>query len=263
MSSGAACSKPRILVFDIETAPAAALVFGRWKTNVRQEQVIQEGYVLCAVGRFLNEAAPRVACGYGDPDDFETVSEIWKWLNEADVVIAHNGKRFDIPVMNARFLFHGLPPPAPYKVVDTLATVRHTFKFPYNGLDPLSQTLQLGGKHHTDFQLWKDCMMGKKAAWGRMLGYCKQDVALLVKLYRKLLPWISNHPNMALYQAVQADGKHRVCPKCGGHRMQSRGYETVKRGVFQRFKCLSCHGWSRTRKSSLPAGVGSAILEHA
>ena len=43
-----------------------------------------------------------------------------------------------------------------------------------------------------------------------MRSYCNNDVDVLEKIYLRILPWVNNHPNMALY----ANQEH-VCPRCG------------------------------------------------
>jgi DNA polymerase III epsilon subunit-like protein len=52
-------------------------------------------------------------------NDKELVTELWELFNEADILIAHNGDRFDRRKSNTRFLKHHLTPPQPYQTIDT------------------------------------------------------------------------------------------------------------------------------------------------
>ncbi len=43
-------------------------------------------------------------------DDDRIIKHLWQLMDQADIVVAHNGKRFDVPKMNSRFILAGLPP---------------------------------------------------------------------------------------------------------------------------------------------------------
>jgi DNA polymerase III epsilon subunit-like protein len=248
--------KPKIVSFDIETAPTKAYVWRRWKENITLDQVISEGYVLCAVAKFLDEKTPRKVALTDFANEFKRNSEndrkvvewCWNILDEADIVIAHYGKGFDIPVLNSRFLAYDMPPPSPYKIVDTKEVASKKFKFPYNSLNGLSKYLGIGKKLDTDFNLWVDCMNGVKKAWSKMVNYCVHDVILLEKLYLKLLPWIENHPNLALYNLN--DTKPSCC-KCGSYKIAWRGYHRTTTQIYHSYQCNECGGWGRERTSCL------------
>lgn len=52
-------------------------------------------------------------------DDRDIISSLWDLINKADIVVTHNGNRFDIPRINSRFIIHDLPPTKPYFSIDT------------------------------------------------------------------------------------------------------------------------------------------------
>ena len=178
----------------------------------------------------------------GSEDDSKLVKELWGLLDRADIVVAQNGDKFDIKKINARFAYYRLPPPSPYRTVDTLKVARKYFAFSSNKLDHLGQFLQLGRKmEHEGFPLWRRCMLGDKKAWKKMKAYNRQDVLLLEKVYYRFLPWISNHPNMAMYN----EGK--VCPKCSSDKGFKRGgFYTNKTTQYQVWRCKNCGGQART-----------------
>jgi DNA polymerase III alpha subunit (gram-positive type) len=256
----------KIVIFDIETAPAEAYVWRRWKENIRVDQVISEGYVLCAVAKFLDEKYPRKISlpdtkqwKTNKEDDTEVVKWCWEILNDADIVVAHNGKHFDFPVLNTRFMALGLPPPAPYKIVDTLEVAKKKFKFPYNSLHGILTYLGLATKHDTDFQLWVDCKNGKMDAWKTMVDYCVNDVKILETLYKKMVPWIDTHPNMGLF----TDFSRPVCPKCGSEKIHRRGTHHTLTQVYNRYSCTACGGWFRDRNTSLDKEQKKTVVTHA
>lgn len=246
----------KIVSFDIETAPTTAYIWKRWQENINIEQVLQEGYVLCAVAKFMDEEKPRTVALTDFPNvwksnrenDKMVVKWCWDILNEADIIVAHHGKKFDIPVLNARFIAYGLTPPSPYKIVDTCEFARKKFKFPYNSLDGISRYLGIGRKIQTKFSLWSDCLAGVKSSWKKMVEYCTQDVLLLEKLYLKMLPWIENHPNLGLYNL---SGNRPSCPKCGNEKITWQGFHRTTTHLYHSFKCKECGGWGRKKSSCL------------
>ena len=62
-------------------------------------------------------------------DDKPLLKGIRDLLDEADIVIAQNGKSFDVRKVNARLIQHGFQPPSPYRVVDTMLVAKKYFAF--------------------------------------------------------------------------------------------------------------------------------------
>lgn len=177
-------------------------------------------------------------------NDRELVKELWSILDGADIVIGHNVDRFDIRKINSRFLYHGLSLPSTYKTVDTLKVARKMFMLNSNKLDHLAKHLGIGTKVDTGgFQLWLDCMAGNRGAWALMKKYNKHDVDLTEKVYKKLRPFTTNHPNLNVIQNTTHN-----CSSCGASHIQKRGYLITKTGKYQRYQCQSCASWSTGEK---------------
>jgi len=177
------------------------------------------------------------------------LTEVYKLLEEADVVITYNGDRFDLPILNQEFMMLGLPPPAPYASVDLLRTMRRRFRGTSNKLDYWLKRLDVGAKkEHRGPQLWLDCMNGDKDAFLEMEEYNIGDVVELEHLYDRVLPWIPNHPN----RAVNHDGI--VCPYCESAAIHARGWtQPTKAGLrYRRYQCRNlpaCGGWFQADKA--------------
>jgi hypothetical protein len=162
----------------------------------------------------------------------------WEALDMADVVVHYNGKSFDVPHLNREFLEAGLPPPSPYQQVDLYRTIKARFRFASNKLDWVSQRLKLGEKNHTSFPLWTGCMNGDPKAWRKMKSYCRHDVKLTGELYDAILPWVNNHPNVALI-----DGKPAGCTTCGREdAFVGAGHRFTASGRYQRYQCSPAKG---------------------
>lgn len=229
--------KPKVLCFDIETMSNKAYVWGKYEQDVIA--YIEEGYMLSWSAKWLG--GKQITKGLYDyegykpntPDDKALITELYNLINEADILIAHNGDRFDIKKMNTRFILHKLMPPDPYKTVDTLKVARNKFAFNSNKLDDLGSFLEVGRKvKHQGFDLWLGCENGDPQSWDKMLKYNKQDVLLLEAVYLKLRPWITNHP-------TPKDGVED-CPNCNSAHYQKRGVEWNRGVKWQRAKCQDC-----------------------
>lgn len=247
---------PKILLFDIETAPALGFFWEMWETNIIEVQ--QEGYMLSFSAKWLHDKRVHVHAlpdyrGYkANPrDDEKLVQTLHDYISQADIVIAHNGDRFDIKYFNARCLFHGIDAPRPYQTVDTLKIARSRFKNLSNKLDDLGHLLGVGRKlPHTGKHLWLACMNGDKNAWKKMRAYNAQDVKLLEAVYLKLRPWATNHPNVNIISRTS-----HACPKCGLQTLVKWGYRYTPTGEQQRYKCRECGAWSLGKAEKLDSRI--------
>lgn len=221
----------KLLFLDTETSPTIATVWGLFNQNIAINQLIGNSEVLTWVSKWYGEKDYQDGSLMRDGKK-KMLKRIHALLDEADAVVTWNGNGFDIKVLNKEFLLQGMPPPAPFKSIDLLATARKKFRFTSNKLDYISQQLGLGSKvKHRGHQMWLDCMNRKREAFDEMLRYNKKDVTLLEKVYKKLLPWVSNHPNHSVF------GNTECCPNCGGKKFQKRGPHITSTGTYQRYQC--------------------------
>ena len=171
-------------------------------------------------------------------DDGKLIRDLWHLLDEADIVIAHNGDAFDIKKINSRLAVHGLMPPSPFKTVDTLKIARRVFKFDSNKLDNLGRYLREGRKiPNTGAALWRGCVNGDMKSWRIMRRYNAQDVELLHRVYNRLRPWAKNHPDLRLYDDRPG------CPVCQSNHVIKKGYGVALKRKYEQLKCVDCGHW--------------------
>lgn len=237
----------KILILDIETAPISAHVWGLFNQNIGITQITEPTTMICFAAKWYGES--KIFWYSVDKDGQQGMVEAaHKLLDQADVVMHYNGKRFDVPHLNREFLEAGLAPPAPFQQIDLWQVISKRFRFPSSKLAYVLKALGLTEKEQTGgHELWVKCMAGDAKAWAKMRRYNCQDVRALEPLYDKLLPWIPQHPSWAVFT-----GKH-VCPKCGSDSLQRRGVARTLVSVYQRFQCNNCSSWSRatTRESGI------------
>lgn len=250
----------KILHIDIETAPMIAYAWGLFKQNISIKQIVKPGYTLCFAAKWEGDSNKEIIFRSEKEHGHQAMIEkAYELVNDADVVVHYNGKRFDMPILNQEFMLLGLTPPSPVRHVDLLETVKSQFRLPSNKLDYVAQILGVGAKtEHKGMSLWRDCMNGCDKAWKIMRRYNINDVVILQKVYKRLLPWIHIHPNHALFTETTKP----VCPNCGSTHLQRRGFAHTHTMSYQRLHCQSCGKWSRERTNCLTKEKKAAILNH-
>ena len=159
-----------------------------WDQHVPIERIIEPGYTLCYAARWLDKREIMFDSIRNSKPD-KMIAGVHRLLDEADAVCHYNGRKFDIPVLTGEFIQRGMKPPAPFKQIDLLQTMRGT-GFPSKKLDYVTQRLGLGQKtKHKGMELWKACIAGDRSAWATMERYNKQDVRLLGKLHDGTADW--------------------------------------------------------------------------
>jgi hypothetical protein len=243
----------RVLFYDIETAPNLGYIWAKWEQNVLAYE--REWYLLCVSYQWSDEAEVNVVSLLDFPDlyaadpedDTGVANALWQLMDEADITIAHNGNQFDNKKAAARFIIHGWVPPSPFRSIDTLTVARQKFKFNSNTLGDLGWTLGLGEKAETGgFGLWAGVMRGDMDSWAKMIAYAKQDTVLLAKVYERLKPWMTNHPNLGMYS-----NEEHVCPTCGSSTLMKRGTKVTNTTTYQQWQCNTCHAYSRSRTKAV------------
>lgn len=236
----------KILLLDIETAPHLAYVWGTFKQNIAPKQIAEYTQIISFAAKWLGKGDVYVSVAKDDKEEKVLLLQLRELLHEADIVVTHNGQKFDTPVVFGRMLVHRIGPPSPFHQVDTYAVARKEFRFASNSLENIAIQLGVrqksGHKEFPGFELWLECMKGNKKAWAELVEYNVQDVEVLEDVYNVMRPYMRGHPH------VNASVEGCNCPKCGSDDINYRGYYTTRAGlVYRRFVCKDCGGWGRDR----------------
>lgn len=258
---------PRVLIFDIETSMFLTYSFQTFKANISIGQILEDSYVICWSAKWLNE--PEIInssvhnwkkkVGYcplnGKRKSFrfnesKVIHKIWHLLNEADIVVAFNGKKFDVRKINAKFFEYGLPEPSPYSIVDPMLICKENFSLTSNKMDWVAKkALGLEGKSKTDLELWIKSQAGDVEALDYMQSYCDQDVVTLEDIYLAVRHWDKRTPNSAIFYP---DNEMR-CTCCGSTDLTLEPKSTAITGLskFSVYRCNNCGKVQRDRTSRL------------
>lgn len=254
----------KILLFDLETAPELYMGFGRYKQNIQEDFVYRNSFIMSYSAKWLDGdtissvGLPHYDSYKEDPyDDYQLCLDLHKLLSECDWAIAHNIK-FDWKTANTRFVYHGLDPISPTKLIDTLNIAKANFRFPTNRLETIARYLEVGQKlPHTGAKMWRDCYDGDMEAWQMMIDYNVVDVEVLEAVYLKLRAYDRRHPNAALYYKDQ-DVR---CVCCGSPRLvetDKKAYTSVSE--FDVYQCQDCGKHNRARKNRFTKEKRESLL---
>lgn len=210
---------PDVLFLDIETAPMLGFLYSLWKEPGTYKGLQSDWYITSWAARWMGQKRVYGKCLYDSPDyiagsenDKFLVQELWKLLNKADYVVTHNGDNFDIKRINTRLLANNLGPTSPFKSIDTLKIAKRMFDFSSNSLDFIAKKLGVKSKTYSGgWSNWRECLLGKREAWRKLVKYNKNDVEVLEEVYYKLRAWDNLHPNFA----VHSNKEVLSCTVCG------------------------------------------------
>lgn len=261
----------KVLLLDVETSPIIAGTWSFW-SNPMQSMVFKRPMILTWSAKWLlqdeilsDKLTPKEV---NDNNDKRIIDSIWKLVNEADVLIAHNGAKFDFKVLNTRFIENKLPKPSSYQFIDTLRHVKRQFRFESNRLDYIARNIfKIDGKMETPKNLWFDAINGKYLRSGGtkeiqtealsiMEDYNREDVRVLEDVYFLIRPYIQPHPNLALL----VDSDKCICPACTSDDFELVGEYLTYVNIFDQFRCKSCQSLFRTRKNTTPETIKNRLL---
>ena len=242
---------PRLMFIDFENAPDVSVNFARFKNNVSPDHVLQEGgWIISAAWNFLGEdkvytsvVTPEEAL---ECDDIRVVADVYAAWETADIVIAHYGDKFDVPLFKTRCLANGFEPPKKVRTIDTVKMAKN-LKFQSNKLEAIGNYLKIGNKvSHEGIKLWIKCMNGDKDALKSMVEYNVGDIHLLREAYLEMRAFDDRLPNMGMY--YRDNEQH--CVACGSTNLRLTG-NTIKTNVseFAEVACRDCGKRQRVRKA--------------
>ena len=238
----------KVLIYDLEVSPFVVETYRLYEATVKR--VLKPQVLLAMSWKWLGEKETHGLTIYDRPgkdnhDDRNLVWELWKLIDEANIVCAYNGKRFDNKMANTFFLQYNMKRPSPSKPVDPLETARRYFLFGCNKLDYVGKFLNEGKKTEKTYKDCCDALLEgnekeRKQAAKIMNKYCMNDTTLLEKIYQRMLPWMDTHPNMALYA-----GQQGVCPRCGVNKgfIISKYRRTGAQINGVQYQCKNCGGY--------------------
>ena len=178
----------KVLIYDIETSYNIGKFWrAGYNLNINPGDIIHERAIICISYKWLGEEQVYNLTWDKNQCDKFLIEQFVEVLNEADLIVAHNGDNFDLKWLKTRALFHRLPMLPNYKQFDTLKLAKAKLYLNSNRLDYISKFLGFEGKIQTTPDLWnKVVILNDRKALEPMLEYCDEDVRQLEKVYNEL-----------------------------------------------------------------------------
>ena len=174
--------------------------------------------------------------GSWDKAEKQLVKDFMEVYEQADILVTYNGKRFDVPAVQAKALHYGLGvlPNTPH--VDLYYTAKSNLKISRKSLQNVGFFLGLNQeKTPVNGKLWLEAQSGNKKALKDIVDHCRADVLMLEEAYTVMRPLVRTHPRV--------DG-YGPCRVCGSRKLQRRGpYITKTKNNAQRVQCQECGSW--------------------
>ena len=244
----------RILTIDVERQRGKWLI-EQWDPYLpkfaRMETMIQRPRIMCFAAKWFGEdeiifADERGRNGKGVGGSLSMVKQMWKLLNEADVVITFNGDKADIPWMYEEFKHARINMrPMPFKSLDLYKQSKAARNLPYRSLRYWGREFGANQKlEHEGPDLWRLCEAGDPDGWAQMRAYNEQDVRVTEDMWLDELPWLDGRVHMGM---LISDGQSMRCPNCGSDDLASQ--EKPARAYtreYQAYRCNECGSPLRT-----------------
>lgn len=181
----------KVLIYDIETSYNIGKFWrAGYNLNINPGDIIHERAIICISYKWLGEEQVYNLTWDNNQCDKFLLEQFIPILDEADMIVAHNGDRYDLKFIKTRALKHNLKMLINYKQFDTLKVAKAKFMFNSNKLDYISKFLGAEGKISTEMKLWDDIILKKcPKALIKMLDYCDEDVRQLEVVYNALVSW--------------------------------------------------------------------------
>jgi hypothetical protein len=198
------CSRGlKVLIYDIETSYN---IVKSWRVgynlNINPDDILHERSIICVSWKWAGEdKVYNLAWNRDTQCDKALLESFIQVMNEADMLVAHNGDRYDLKFIKTRALKHGIPMKIDYNQFDTLKVAKKKFMFNSNKLDYISKFLGYEGKNKTTMKLWDDIILHNSSeALAEMIEYCDEDVRQLENVYYHLVGWEKPKTHLGVLQ---------------------------------------------------------------
>src|SRR5690606_15711117 len=157
--------------------------FRVWKEDIAPDQLQNRTWIICWSAKWAGQktvhadtVTPEEALA---EDDSRVVASLASLVREADVVVAHNLKGFDLKILNTRLL--DLPQPAmpTESMPDAVESAKTNFKLEYDRRDYLVRVRALEPKQKMQLREWILATKGDEKSARKMTRDCKRDTQLV------------------------------------------------------------------------------------
>ncbi len=246
--------EPKILFYDLELSGSLAFLFQSGKQYVNPANIFFHQFIISIHWKWSDDGGVQNFSVLDNPEgefyhnDIHVARKAIELFEQADIVVAHNGNRFDKKHVFGAAQRHRLPPFREPLYIDTLNDARRA-KYDSNKLGELCKRLDLKQKkRETRIDWWhKATIFGCKESISKIVHYGDGDIETLEELYYLQRPYNARfHPNLNLIL-----GTNDRCPACGSSNieLQDRPKIKGKTSIVDEYRCKSCGAYSNSGRN--------------
>lgn len=235
--------KTRVTYFDTERAPLLGWFWELGEQRIHYGQIVQHDFFTSCQWQYDDGKVQEYSLLDNpnfdkDPmNDLVVVKKMREIMENTDVLVAHNGRRFDWPKFKAKMIYHRLKPVRKPHIFDTLTEAR-TSSFVSNKLGNLAKLLKTIEKldNPTDFgKLVFGSIKERRAEIKKSVKYGLGDIPALKEIFYVLHPYSENRIN------IKTLSEPCSCPRCKSDNIGTRGESKLLSGMVRtQYICLSC-----------------------
>lgn len=235
----------KTLILDIEVLPATVLAYDLRTTYINKSMIVTPRRTCLICSKWADDPEVFIFAEWLPGGHKKMLDDIWKQMDEANVIITFNGDGYDLKELATEFVQAGMTMPSGYQSIDLYKVAKRRFRFMSSSLQFIAEALNTGHQKLDSggIELVKKIMADDESARAEYMTYCSGDVLATEELFHRLFTYLPKAPNKALIDGVAGD----CCPACLSEDYRSRGYYYLATGKYRRFKCNECFRYFRAR----------------
>lgn len=148
------------------------------------------GRLVCVCFKFEGEKKVRTMSIKSVHEEKELLEWVQEQYDQVDVLVTWNGKRYDVPFLNARMFIHGMKPLVPKKHLDLMYKAK-AIRTRGARLDGFAKDMGLAHqKFDVPASAWILAAEGDEKAIKDIVKHCELDVKITEDAARKVRPMI-------------------------------------------------------------------------
>jgi len=233
----------KVLIYDIETSYNIVKSFRiGYNKTLTPNDIIKERAIICVSYKWLGSDEVVNIAWDKNQSDKKLLEQFIPIMNQADLLVAHNGDKFDMKFIKGRAFKHNLPMHVNYVQFDTYKVARKKFDINSGKLDYIAKYLELSyHKIKVDMELWDRVILERSPeALDEMVEYCNRDVFVLEDVYNAMANW--EHPKV--HAGVILTEDRISSPYSGSKNIELTKTTSTTRGTLKRV--MTCNDTNRT-----------------
>ncbi len=251
----------KIGIIDIETLYMELGGWGLYDQTFSPSQILKDGCMLSWAAKYVG--SDTIYSDIMTPDeavvrDTRRIAEsAWDFVRTCEICVGHNFKSFDGKILNTEFLLNDLQP-LRYRTIDTLEIAKNNFRVSSNRMEYINHKLKIRQKISNEgFKLWKRCSEGDIDALDMMTEYNVGDIFATEELFWKLQPYMSNMPNLSLYNQ---ESNLRAC-SCGSTNLfREKGFWYTQSARYEKYRCGDCGSLMRGKSNLISKSKRDGLM---